>query len=236
MEEITKGRLRFLAGFAVYFGALWLLWNTPIVYPLKIFVVLLHEISHGAIAVATGGSIESIRISANQGGVCYCPGGSAFLTLSAGYLGSLFWGGLILTLARARGFWPRYVSGAIGVVVIIVTLFYVRNLFGILFGVVFGGALIAAGRQLPAKGNAALLTALGLTSCLYAILDIKSDVLDRPEILSDARMLAEMTGVPTLVWGILWTVLALLVSAWLFLRAFRSATEVREGRGEVFQA
>ena len=36
-----------------------LLWNTPVVAPLKIFVVLLHEISHGVAAVLTGGSIES---------------------------------------------------------------------------------------------------------------------------------------------------------------------------------
>ena len=36
--DSTHRKLRFLAGFAVYFGALWLLWGTPIVYPLKIFV------------------------------------------------------------------------------------------------------------------------------------------------------------------------------------------------------
>jgi hypothetical protein len=56
---------------------------------------------------------------------------------------------------------------------------------------------------------------LGLTSTLYAILDIKSDVLDRPHLPSDAAMLAEMTGIPTAAWGILWIAIALLVSSWL---------------------
>ena len=47
---IRSGRFRFAIGFAAYFVALWLLWDTPVVYPLKIFVVLLHEVSHGIAA------------------------------------------------------------------------------------------------------------------------------------------------------------------------------------------
>ncbi len=235
MEETTKRRIQFLAGFAVYFGAVWLLWNTPIVYPVKIFVVLLHEISHGLMALATGGAIERIVISANEGGLCQCPGGSTFLVLSAGYLGSLLWGGLILAAARGRGALPRYASAIIGIVVIGVTLLYVRNVFGVLFGVAFGAGLVAAGRRLPVEGNAALLTGLGLTSCLYAILDIKSDILDRPGLMSDARMLAELTGVPTVVWGVVWIALALLISAFLFRLAYRQAAGGTARRREVFQ-
>src|SRR5687767_6945732 len=51
----TRRRLAFLAGFAVYFSLLWTFWDTPVVYPLKIFVVLLHELSHALAAWATGG-------------------------------------------------------------------------------------------------------------------------------------------------------------------------------------
>lgn len=31
---------------AALFIATWLLWDTPIVYPIKILVVMLHELSH----------------------------------------------------------------------------------------------------------------------------------------------------------------------------------------------
>ncbi len=48
MKPETKRRVRFIAGFGAYFLALWFLWNTPVVYPLKIFVVLLHELSQRA--------------------------------------------------------------------------------------------------------------------------------------------------------------------------------------------
>ena len=37
------------------------LWNTQFVYPLKIFVVFMHEVSHGLAALATGGSIKEIQ-------------------------------------------------------------------------------------------------------------------------------------------------------------------------------
>jgi hypothetical protein len=46
------------------------LWGTFIVTPLKIFVVLLHEISHGAAAILTGGGVIKLEISAQQGGLC----------------------------------------------------------------------------------------------------------------------------------------------------------------------
>ena len=88
-SDTVKRKLVFLAGFSLYFAALWLLWETPVVYPLKIFVVMLHEISHGIASIATGGAIDKIVLDPYQGGACYCGGGNAFLTLSAGYSGEL---------------------------------------------------------------------------------------------------------------------------------------------------
>lgn len=223
MKPRTKRRLGFLAGFTAYFVALWLLWGTVVVYPLKLFVVLLHEVSHGLAAVATGGSIDAIVVTADQGGLCRCGGGNAFLTLSAGYLGSLGWGALILWSAMRGGRWTRTTSVAIGGSVILLALLYLRSPFGLSFAILFGGALLLAGWRLPARANLVLLTALGLTSCLYAILDIKSDILDRPHLTSDAAMLAEITGVPTLLWGVLWIGIALGASWWLFRWAWRRA-------------
>lgn len=221
MRTRRQRRLRFLAGFTAYFVALWLLWGTPVVYPLKLFVVLLHEISHGLAAVLTGGSIEAIVVTADEGGLCRCGGGNAFLTLSAGYLGSLAWGAAILWGAWRGGGWTRSTGGLIGGLVLLLALLYLRNPFGLLFGILFGAMLLLVALRLPLRLNQVLLTTLGLTSCLYAILDIKSDVLDRPHLASDAALLADSTGVPTLVWGILWIGAALWASGWLFLRAWR---------------
>jgi len=219
----SRRRARFLLGFGVYFGVLWFFWDSALVYPLKIFVVFLHEISHGIAAIATGGSIQRITLSPRLGGACYCPGGNAFLTLSAGYLGSLLWGAAILEAGeRWRRHAGRIVQG-LGVGVLVLTLLFVRGAFGIVFGLLFGGALVLAAGRLPTEWNRTLLTVLGLTSALYAILDIKSDVLDRPHLPSDAYMLAQLTGIPTVAWGVLWIGIAVGVSTLLFLRAYRQA-------------
>ena len=223
MKSSSRRRARFVLGFTLYFVALWFLWNTPLVYPLKVFVVFLHEISHGVAAVATGGSIQAITLSPRLGGACHCPGGNAFITLSAGYLGSVVWGGLILEGARKAGRRADRLTRGIGVAVVVLTLLFVRGVFGLVFGVGFGAVLVFLAPRLTAGGNRVLLTGLGLTSCLYAILDIKGDVLDRPHLRSDARMLSELTGIPTLAWGVLWITLAVVASAWLFLRAYRKA-------------
>ena len=44
-----------------------LLWDTVVAYPFRVFVVLLHEISHGLAAVLTGGRIVSIGLSVDEG-------------------------------------------------------------------------------------------------------------------------------------------------------------------------
>ena len=223
MNATTKRKLKFAAGFGIYFAAIWLLWNTPVVYPLKVFVVMLHEISHGIAAVATGGAIQRIELTFDQGGACYCGGGNAFLTLSAGYLGSLAWGALLLLIAVGATKRHRITLIAIGSLIAAVTVLYIRNVFGLVFGLLAGVALIAAARRLPPPVNRGMLTVLGLTSCLYAILDIKSDILDRPKAHSDAYMLSEMTAIPTVVWGFLWIGLALLVSVLLVRRLWQRA-------------
>lgn len=223
MKAVTKRRLGFLLGFSVFFGALWLLWNTPVVYPLKIFVVLLHEVSHAAALVATGGAVRSITLDPYQGGATIGAGGSPFLVLSAGYLGSLAWGALLVAGAHTRRLRPGLVVGLVGGAVVALTLVYVRSVFGVGFGLLFGAGMMLAAGRLPAVWNRRLLLALGMTSCLYAVLDIKSDILDRPELRSDAAMLAELTGVPTAVWGFLWIGLALLACALLFRWAWRRA-------------
>jgi hypothetical protein len=223
MSERVKSKLRFVLGFALFFATLWLLWDTVLVYPLKIFVVLLHEISHAVAAVATGGSIQHIVLDPRQGGACYCPGGNPLLTLSAGYLGSLLWGGLMISAARSKRVKASLVNGLVGGLVIGLTILYVRNGFGIAFGIAFGLGMIAVSRKVSAGLNRSLLLTLGLTSALYAILDIKSDVIDRPELRSDAQMLAELTGVPTVAWGAIWIAAALAFSFWLLRRAYQDA-------------
>ena len=62
-------------------------------------------------AIATGGAVERIVLDANQGGAAYTRGGIPFVTLSAGYLGSLLWGVLFVMLGFSSGSVPGGSSG-----------------------------------------------------------------------------------------------------------------------------
>jgi hypothetical protein len=221
MKPSTRRRVEFVLGFGAFFVALWYLWYTPVVYPLKIFVVLLHETSHALALVATGGSVDRIVLDPAQGGATYGRGGMAFITLSAGYLGSLALGALLVVGAQSRRIRSGTLLTLVGAIVLILTAVYIRNVFGFVFGLAFGASLLWTGRRAPGVWSTRLLMALGFTSCLYAVLDIKSDILDRPHLRSDAAMLAEMTGVPTLAWGALWIGLAVLACALLLRWSWR---------------
>lgn len=223
MTSKFRRQATLVGGFALYFAALWYFWYTPVVYPLKIFVVLLHETGHALALWATGGQVERITLNALQGGATYGRGGIPLITLSAGYLGSLGLGSLIVMGAHNRRLAPRTLLGILGGVVIALTFVFIRSGFGIAFGLGFGVVAVLASRYLSPTWNRGVLFVLGLTSVLYAILDIKSDILDRPQLRSDAAMLAELTGVPTQVWGILWIGAAVAAAVALFRWTLRRA-------------
>ncbi len=209
-----------LAGFV---AVLWLFWDLWLLFPLKILVVFFHELSHAIAALLTGGHVERVEIDMRQGGVCWTAGGSRFLILSAGYLGSLVWGGvLLLVAARTRN--DQAAVFSLGGVLLLTSLIWVRPIigFGFLATMVFGGLLCAAAWRLPARASDLLLKIIGLTSVLYATLDIRDDILRRPHLQeSDAAQLAQLTGLPTLFWGALWFVVALGAGVYFLAAACR---------------
>ena len=223
MTRKTRRQRAFAVGFAIYFALLWALWETPVVYPLKIFVVLLHELSHAVAVWVSGGTVEWITLDPNQGGVTFATGGNTLIALSAGYLGSLFLGSVLVIVAHQRHVHAAWVNGGVGTLVLALTMFYLRGAFAVFFGVAFGVALLAAAWHLSQLWNRRLVLVLGMTSCLYAVLDIKSDILDRPALRSDAAMLASLTGLPTLFWGLLWMGIAIAVCALLLRWAWKRA-------------
>ncbi|RKQ69392.1 peptidase M50B-like protein [Litorimonas taeanensis] len=186
------------------------LWSSPIIVPVKIFIVFLHEFSHVLATWLTGGKVMALSISAQQGGAVTSQGGNSFIIASAGYLGSLILGAMIFILAL-RAQIDRWVVACLGGIMLILTLFYIRDLFSVAFCVVGGLLFLSAALFLSRTINDILLRVIGLTSMVYVPFDIFSDTLQRSHLRSDARIIAETMGGPTLFWGGLWFVLSLIV-------------------------
>lgn len=203
---ILKGHWQLLLLTASVFA----LWRTPAVVPLKILIVFFHEASHAIATFATGGKVLSLSISANQGGEVWSQGGNRFITLTAGYLGSLLIGvGLLIAATRTKA--DRAIMAGCGVVTLVITGLYVRDLFALGFGIGTGIAMLLMARFLGHKANDMALRVIGLASMIYVPYDIFSDTIARSNLRSDARMLAEEFGGTTMMWGGLWLILSLVV-------------------------
>jgi hypothetical protein len=187
-------------------------WNNPVLTPLKILVVFLHEGSHALATLLTGGSVLAMHIVPNQGGEVLSVGGWPVVIISAGYIGSLLWGALILVLA-ARSNADRWIMAMLGIGMLVLTTFFVRNLYGLGFGLLGGVAALACAKFLSTWLNDLLLKLIGVVTMLYVPMDIFSDTLARSELRSDARILAEYLGGTTMFWGVLWLIVSVMVIA-----------------------
>ncbi|MBF0298769.1 MAG: M50 family metallopeptidase [Oligoflexia bacterium] len=198
----------------IFFTLAVTLWNSFILYPIKLFVVLLHELSHGLVVVLLGGKIESIQINSQMGGhIAYLMPSSSIsklLVASAGYLGSMFWGGLLLTLALKTN-WDRYISLLIGIITLLLSFFVIKSgeIFGIFFCFSFSLLMILSYRYLSNFFHDLILKFIGLTSCLYVIIDIKSDLIDRTGIGSDADTISKIIWIPSIAIGAFWFLIAI---------------------------
>jgi len=85
---------------AVFLVVIFATWHLPgvriLVNPFKILTIGIHELSHVVAALLTGGTVLSITIDPNFGGCTPVEGGHAPTILSAGYIGSTFFGGVLI--------------------------------------------------------------------------------------------------------------------------------------------
>src|SRR3954471_11347708 len=84
-------RLLKLAGLMACIALSVLYWSHPVLWPLKLLVVMMHESGHAFAALLMGGQVQRIVLSANEAGACLSllPQGifRQIVVSSAGYLG-----------------------------------------------------------------------------------------------------------------------------------------------------
>ena len=213
-----------------------LLWFIPYVeilgYPFRLFVTFIHEGSHALAAVLTGHSVQSLSVSFDTSGLTQRePAGllaNMFIS-SAGYMGSMAFGALLLFLIR-KSVKSRFILAACGVLIAALTLVFgvFTSAFtfaawpSIPFTLVSGG-IISAGLFLVAKFATKrvatfFVSFLAVQCVLNALLDLKTvfflSTPFAPTIPNDAVNMANYTGVPAILWAALWIALALGILWW----------------------
>jgi len=217
------------------------LWFIPyaefLTYPFRIFVTFIHEGGHALAALLTGNSVASLSVAMNASGETYTTQGGLISQLfisSAGYLGSMAFGALLLVAIR-QSVKSRVVLLACGVLIFALTMIFgfIKPIFsfaawsGIPF-TLFAGLAISAGLILIAKFASKkvatfFVSFLAVQCVLNALFDLKTvfflSASFATAVPTDAVNMATATGIPALFWTVIWIAFALGI-LWFAMRLY----------------
>jgi peptidase M50B-like protein len=222
------------------------LWFIPfaefLTYPFRIFVTFIHEGGHALAALLTGNSVGSLSVAMNASGETYTSNGGLFSQIfiaSAGYLGAMAFGALLLILIR-KAVAARIVLLGSGIFVFLLTMIFglIKPLFwmdawsGIPF-TLLAGTLISAGLILIARFASArvatfFVSFLAVQSILNALFDLKTvfflSAPFGPAVPTDALNMASVTHIPAIFWTVIWIAFALAI-LWFAMRLYVARRE-----------
>ena len=226
------------------------LWFIPyaevLTYPFRIFVTFIHEGGHALAALLTGNSVASMSVAPNASGETYTTYGGLFsevLISSAGYIGAMSFGALLLALIR-KAIQARIVLLASGIFIFALTLIFglIKPLwsfsglagipFTLLAGLLLSVGLVLIARFASARVATFFVSFLAVQCVLNALFDLKTVFFlsspFAPAVPTDAVNMANATGIPAILWAFVWIALALGI-LWFVMRLYVA------GRDKSFQ-
>ena len=228
-QQVTLGII------AVYVVVIAILWNVPyvrmVLWPFKVsctkslqplmdqatnvpqmLVIAFHEFGHAITAVLTGGHVKSISLDPNEGGVTHMIGGKSAITLPAGYLGSSLIGAL-LTFCGFNIVASKIASIVLGVCFLLTLWWGKKDWLTILTILLAVGLLIACWFISHAQALRFVVLFIGVMSSLYSVWDICDDLILRKVNSSDASVFAKRYGGSSQCWGVIWSIISILIMA-----------------------
>jgi Peptidase M50B-like len=236
------------------------LWFIPfagwLVYPFQLFVTFIHEGSHVIAALLTGASVQSLSVAPDGSGMVMSASSSTLsqmIVSSAGYVGAVSFGALLLYLIRL-GVRPNIVLFFCSILVGVLTIVFgflapALNIFSGNSSILSIGFTVLAGAFITAmlffaasflKGWWAnfLLSFLAVQCLLGAFFNIRDLFLVSsmtPYAHSDATNMAQATGIPSILWVLIWLGISVLVMS-LSLRVYSYSRVAKVSADPVFDA
>jgi hypothetical protein len=225
------------------------LWFIPfadyLTYPFRLFATFIHEGGHALAALLTGNSVHSLSVATDGSGLTYTTTGGFFsqlLVSSAGYVGAVAFGAALLVALR-RVSARAALLGSAGLILALTLLFgllapvgsmatntWAGIPFTLISGLIIAGGLLFVALRTSPRGATFFAGFLAVQCVINALLDLKTIFfLSTPfagYTHSDAMNLAQLTGLPRIVWAAIWVVVSLLILS-VALRAYAVSVESR---------
>lgn len=192
-------------------------------YPIRIFATFVHEGSHVLATILTGNAVQSLSVASDGSGVVWSQSSGWFSQLlisSAGYIGTTTFGAALLVWMRYGMSSRTALYASAGFVAVMTVIFGILAPFwnflanvtlGSVIFTVFSGTVLAIG--LAAAAKFASLRWANFAVAFIAVQCLANAVFDLLNLLfisattsqqSDAANMAAATGVPSIVWVLIW--------------------------------
>jgi len=199
-ENRSSSPLLFLA---LVLGAFILSYIPIVNWPFSWMMTFFHEISHGIAALVTGGSIDSIRLHLRGSGLCTTIGGISFIISLAGYLGAVIWGmGIYLMADKLNKRHTDEMALFMASIVLLSAILWGRDIITLLIMALLIALLVMV---MKLNDNAFIKIALKFIGIFILLDAIKAPLhLIDGRHYGDGARLADLTGIPELVWVMIW--------------------------------
>jgi len=218
MEKIQRNKLTGNSEFWILLSlsiVFIIFYNSYLVFPIKLFVVFLHEISHTIAAYLTGGKVSYLTFNLNLSGKTVIEKGNSIFIASSGYLGSLAIG-ILLYLSSYSKRLKKWLLNTLFFLIFIITINLVQGGLQIFLGLFVSAVFFIIPRYLSNYVANLILKFIGLSSCLYVLADIKEDLLTSTLRETDTQILEYITGISSTLIGFIWLLLSALAIFFLF--------------------
>ncbi|MEG1763484.1 MAG: M50 family metallopeptidase [Bacteroidales bacterium] len=181
----------------------------------RLINTLIHEFGHALFALLSAGKVRTIELFSNTAGTTTTQSTSGFsrwITSMAGYPFSILaaYSSLYLISLNKESY---LLFGILGITLFCL-LFFIRNLYGIFWGLTFGlllALVLYYGSFILTYGCAVFIAFIFLSEALISSFQLLIISCKTPKAAGDAKNLAELTAIPAPVWALLFVGFALWV-------------------------
>jgi hypothetical protein len=209
------------------------LWETVLLRPIKNFMSFFHKLGHTLTAMICGYGVKDF----DESGVALLQVKNwvhKLIIVNGGYLGSILFAVLILSLKRTT--FKKYIPGTIAILFLMISIEFSGFGLNLLYSAIFAVFVIALYMMQNDTVNDWVIDIIGISSIAYVVYDtlvntlliqlnqqfgiIKSWGTSQPQ--NDILQMADITHMPVIVWGIIWLILALFAVKLTLLKQSKS--------------